>query len=89
MRVDSLGPLVACHVGPAGVSDRKAARALTAGPSALWPRIDTVIADVGYKSRKLARRLQASARCRLKIVKRNQRAFKIAGLNWIVERSFG
>jgi putative transposase len=68
--------------------DRKAAQALTSGLSALWPRIDTAIADAGYESRKLARHLQASARCRLKIVKRNQRAFKIVGLNWIVERSF-
>jgi hypothetical protein len=61
MLVDSLGLLVACRVEPAGVSDRKAARALTAGLSALWPRIDTVIADAGYESKKLARHLQASA----------------------------
>jgi putative transposase len=27
--------------------------------------------------------------CSIRIVKRNQRAFKIVGLNWIVERSFG
>ena len=89
MLVDTLGLLVACRVEPAGMSDRRAARALTAGLSPLWPRIDTVIADAGYESKKLARLLKASAGWRLEIVKRKKRAFKIAGLNWIVERSFG
>ena len=87
MLVDSLGLLVACRVEPAGLSDRRAARALTAGLSSLWPRIDTVIADAGYESKKLVRHLKASTGWVLRIVKRKQRAFEIVGLNWIVERT--
>jgi hypothetical protein len=56
--------------------------------SALFPRIRTVIADAGHESRKLARTLKQHQGWQLRIVKRRQRAFKITGLTWIVERSF-
>jgi transposase len=56
--------------------------------SALFPRIRTVIADAGDESRKLARTLKQHQGWQLRIVKRRQRAFKITGLTWIVERSF-
>jgi transposase len=59
----------------------------SAGPAPLWPTICTVIADAGHESRKLARLLRGNG-WSLKIVKRKQRAFKVAGLTWIVERSF-
>ncbi len=42
----------------------------------------------GTKGRKLARELMHQDRWKLQIVKRSQRAFKITGLTWIVERSF-
>jgi hypothetical protein len=42
-----------------------------------------VFADAGHQSRKLARELM-----RNEITKRGQRAFKITGLTWIVERTF-
>ena len=58
------------------------------GLSPLFPRIHTVIADAGHHSRKLARELRREAGWQLQIVKRRQRAFKVAGLTWIVERSF-
>ena len=51
-------------------------------------RIRTVIADAGHESRKLARTLKQHQGWHLRIVKRRQRAFKITGLTWIVERSF-
>jgi Transposase DDE domain len=54
----------------------------------LFPRIRTVIADAGHQSRKLARTLKQDQGWQLRIVKRRQRAFKITGLTWIVERSF-
>ena len=54
----------------------------------MFPRIRTVIADAGHESRKLARTLQQNQGWQLRIVKRRQRAFKITGLTWIVERSF-
>ena len=58
------------------------------GLSPLFPRIHTVIADAGHQSHKLARELMREAGWQLQIVKRRQRAFKVAGLTWIVERSF-
>ena len=58
------------------------------GLSALFPNIRTVIADAGHQSRKLARRLLQQDGWKLQSVKRRQRASKITGLTWIVERSF-
>jgi putative transposase len=86
--VDTLGLLVANRVEPADTSDRRAGALLLGGLSALFPRIRTVIADAGHQSRKLARTLKQDQGWQLRIVKRRQRAFKITGLTWIVERSF-
>src|SRR5271165_5847569 len=86
--VDTLGLLVANRVEPADTSDRRADALLLGGLSALFPRIRTVIADAGHESRKLARTLKRHQGWQLRIVKRRQRAFKITGLTWIVERSF-
>ena len=61
---------------------------LVAGLSPLWPTIRAVIADAGHESRRLARDLMRQDGRKLQIVKRRQRAFKITGLTWIVERSF-
>ena len=86
--VDTLGLLVAKRVEPADTSDRRTGALLLGGLSALFPRIRTVIADAGHESLKLARILKQHQGWQLRIVKRRQRAFKITGLNWIVERSF-
>ena len=86
--VDTLGLLVASRVEPADTSDRRAGALLLGGLSALFPRIRTIIADAGHESRKLARALKQREGWQLRIVKRRQRAFKITGLTWIVERSF-
>jgi putative transposase len=88
MLVDTQGLLISCRVEPASISDRRAARDLTDGLSPLWPRIHTVIADAGYESKALAQDMKDRNNWRLKIVKRQEQAFKVAGLNWIVERSF-
>ena len=50
-------------------------------------KISHVIADAGHESRRL-RELMRQDGWRLQIVKRSQRAFKITGLTWIVERTF-
>jgi transposase len=50
--------------------------------------IRTVIADAGHESRKLARQILRENGWKLQIVKQRQRAFKITGLTWIVERTF-
>ena len=86
--VDTFGLLITCRVEPADISERKAAALLLGGLRPLFPNIRTVIADAGHQSRKLARHLLCQDGWKLQIVKRRQRAFKITGLTWIVERSF-
>ena len=44
--------------------------------------------DAGHESRRLARELLHNEGWKLVIVRRRERAFKITGLTWIVERSF-
>ena len=86
--VDTLGLVVANRVEPADTSDRRVGALLLGRLSALFPKIRTLIADAGHQSRKLARTLKQDQGWQLRIVKRRQRAFKITGLTWIVERSF-
>jgi putative transposase len=45
------------------------------------------MADADHQSRKLARVLRRHEGWELVITKRGQRAFKVKGLTWIVERS--
>jgi len=80
--------MIANRVEPANRSDRRAGARLLGGLSPLFPRIHTVMADAGHESRKLARELLREDGWKLQIVKRRQRAFKIRGLTWIVERTF-
>ena len=86
--VDTLGMPIASRVEPANVSDRKAGYRLLGGLRFAFPNIQTVIADAGHESRKLARELRRHDGYELRIVKRKDRAFKVVGLTWIVERSF-
>ena len=86
--VDTFGLMITCRVEPADISDRKAAALLLGGLRPLFPNIRTVIADAGHQSAELAHHLLRQDGWKLQIVKRRQRAFKITGLTWIVERSF-
>ena len=61
---------------------------MLAGLGSGFPRLRTVMADAGYQSRKLARELKRRHGWQLKITQRRQRAFKVVGLTWIVERTF-
>ena len=70
------------------MSDKKAARYLMSGLSALWPRIKTVITDAGYLSEKLRAFIKTHAGWTLTILKQNEPESKVVGLNWIVERTF-
>ena len=54
----------------------------------LMPLTIVVMADAGHESSKLARHLLRHESWELVITRRGQRAFKIKGLTWIVERSF-
>lgn len=85
--VDTLGLLVASRVEPAGMSDRRARERLVYGLAPLWPGIRVIVADAGHESRRLARLLRGYAGWQLQITKRRERAFKITGLTWIVERT--
>jgi transposase len=67
---------------------RRVAEELSWLGSAELPRIRTVFADAGHESPKLARELLRWNGWKLKVVKRKQRAFKITGLTWVVDRSF-
>ena len=86
--VDTLGFPVAWRVEPANMSDRKGGRYLISGLAPLWPRIETVIADTGYESKKLGTFFKDHAGWTLQIVKCDTPGFAIVGLNWIVERTF-
>jgi putative transposase len=86
--VDTLGLPIANRVEPADMSDRRAGARLLAGLGPLFPRIQTVIADPSHESRNLARELLRDNGWKLQIVKRGERAFRITGLTWIVERTF-
>jgi transposase len=86
--VDTLGLPIASRVEPANISDRKAGHRLLGGLRFAFPNIRIVVADAGHESRKLARELKRRDGYELQIVKRKRRAFKVAGLTWIVERSF-
>ncbi len=46
------------------------------------------MADAGHESKKLARELLRDNGWKLQIVKRRDKAFRITGLTWIVERTF-
>jgi putative transposase len=86
--VDTLGLPIASRVEPANTPDQQAGARLLAGLRSLFPAIRTVIADAGHQSRRLARDLLRHDGWRLRIVHRRERAFRITGLTWIVERSF-
>ena len=86
--VDTLGLPIASRVEPANLPDQKAGARLLGGLRTLFPAIRTVMADAGHESRKLARHLMQHEGSALVITRRGQRAFKINGLTWIVERSF-
>jgi putative transposase len=86
--VDTLGIPITCRVEPANMSDQRGAERLLGGLGPIYPGIRIIMADAGHQSRKLARQLMQQDGWKLVIVKRGQRAFKITGLTWIVERSF-
>jgi putative transposase len=85
--VDTLGLPFASRVEAAGISDRVAGRRLVGGLRFAFPDLRTIVADAGHESRTLARHLREHDGYTLEIVKRRQRAFQVAGLTWIVERS--
>jgi putative transposase len=85
--VDTLGLLLAVRVGPAGEADQDAGAGLLAGLHLRWPTVRTVFADGGHDGRALAGELRRREAVELRIVRRRQRAFRVAGPTWVVERT--
>jgi transposase len=81
----TLGLPIAGRVEPAGMSGRRGGARLLAGLAPLFPRIQTVIADAGHESRKLALPLLRDNGWKLQIVKRRERVFRTTGLTWIAD----
>ena len=86
--VDTLGLLIASRVEPAGMLD--------GGPGQGWWPASRLYgppsapsSPTGHESPKLAAEIKRNEGWRLPIVKRSEPAFKIVGLNWIVERTIG
>src|SRR5947209_7015214 len=79
--VDTFGMVVARRVEAANVSDQRAGARLLDGLGSDFPRLQTVMADAGYESRKLARELKRRHGWQPKITQRRQRAFKVTGLS--------
>ena len=90
--VDTLGLPIACRVEPANISDRRAASLLLGGLGPLFfPTFAplSLMLDMKAASWLVRSCAKMAGNCwKLQIVKRRQRAFKITGLTWIVERSF-
>ena len=86
--MDTLGLPISSRAEPANTPDQRARARLLGGLRAFFPAIRTVVADAGHEGCKLARHLLRHEGWRLRIVRRHERAFRIQGLTWIVERSF-
>jgi hypothetical protein len=86
--VDTLGVILTSRVEPASIPDQRAGAQLLGGLRPFFPASRTVMVDAGHQSRKLARALRRHEGWQLVISRHGQRAFKIKGLTWIVERRF-
>jgi len=77
-------------VHPADVQDRDGAFALLRRARRLFPFIERIFADGGYRGEKMARVVARTGTWKLEIVKRNNAAngFEVLPKRWIVERTF-
>jgi transposase len=87
--VDTLGLLLSVAVLPADIQDRDgAAFVLNKRTRALFPFIERIFADGGYKAKKTADAVAATGRWVLEIVKRSDaHRFVVMPKRWIVERT--
>lgn len=72
---------------PACISSRIEGFHLVGGLPFAFPDLRTLVADAGHESRTFAHTLKRHDGYDLRIIKRPQRAFRIAGLTWVVDRS--
>jgi putative transposase len=85
--VDSLGIVLHARVEPANISEKHGAKNLLSGLKPIYPNINNIYADGGYRGDELKDYLYEYG-FNLVVVKRNSTAFKILPKRWIVERTF-
>ena len=86
--VDTLGLLLSVVVHPADIQDRDGTFHLLRRARRLFPFIERIFADGGYRGEKMARVISRTGVWKLEIVKRSTAGFEILPKRWIVERTF-
>ena len=87
--VDTLGLMLGIVVHPGNVQDRDGAAELLRRTRRLFPFIEVIYADGGYRGPKVAAVVAKTGAWRLEIVKRNDvPGFEVLPKRWIVERTF-
>ena len=88
--VDTLGLLLSVVVLPADIQDRDGAFELLRRVRRLFPFIERIFADGGYRGEKMALVVLRTGAWKLEIVKRSDAAkgFEVLPKRWIVERTF-
>ena len=88
--VDTLGLLLSVVVLPADIQDRDGAFELLRRARRLFPFIERIIADGGYRGEKMALVVSRTGAWKLQIVMRSDAAkgFEVLPKRWIVERTF-
>lgn len=89
--VDTLGMMLAGQIQPANVQDRDGALPVLQEVRRLFPFIEKIFADGGYRGQATATAVAALGHWELEIVKRSDTAkgFVVLPKRWIVERTFG
>jgi transposase len=87
--VDTLGLLLSVVVHPADIQDRDGAYEVLRQARRLFPFIERIFADGGYRGDKMARVVAHTGTWKVEIVKRSNAAgFEVLPKRWIVERTF-
>ena len=87
--VDTLGLLLSVVVHPADIQDRDGAYEVLRQARRLFPFIERIFADGGYRGDKMARVVAHTGTWKLEIVRRSVAAgFEVLPKRWIVERTF-
>jgi transposase len=87
---DTLGLLLGVVVHPASVLDRDGAEPLLRQAPRLFPFVERIIGDAGYRGPKMAAAAARTGRWKVEIVRRcDQHRFVVLPKRWIVERTLG
>jgi len=83
--------MLMAHIQPADVQDRDGALPVLAEARPLFPFVERIFADGGYRGEKTATAVRAIGAWEIEIVKRSDTAkgFVVLPKRWIVERTFG